>query len=96
MTSGQRELAENAVPRLGRGVRLKHDDIRDRWTLLAPERIFKLDGVAVEIIKRVDGKADLGMIVDDLATTFDAERDQILADVREFLSDLMERRAVDP
>ena len=95
MNSGQQQLAETAIPRLGRGVRLKHDEVRDRWTLLAPERMFTLDAVAVEIIKRVDGTADLGTIVDDLAATFDAERDRILTDVREFLSDLMERRAVD-
>ena len=95
MTSGQQQLAETAIPRLGRGVRLKHDEVRARWTLLAPERMFTLDAVAVEIIKRVDGKADLGTIVDELAATFNAERDLILTDVRAFLSDLMERRAVD-
>ena len=95
MNSAQQQLAETAIPRLGRGVRLKHDEVRGRWTLLAPERMFTLDAVAVEIIKRVDGNADLGTIVDDLAATFNAERDLILTDVRAFLSDLMERRAVD-
>ncbi len=88
-------LDERSVPRLGRGVRLKHDKTRESWMLLAPERMFELDAVAIEIVNRIDGTSDLGAIVDDLASTFNAERNQILADVLEFLEELADKRAID-
>lgn len=95
MRAEQHILTENSIPCLGRGVRLKHDKIRENWILLAPERMFELDGVAVEIVKRIDGTSDLGAIVDDLTATFNAERSQILADVLEFLRELSDKRAID-
>ncbi len=54
------ELAENSVPQLVRGVRVHFDKARDEWVLLAPERTLKLDGIAAEILKRVDGERSLG------------------------------------
>lgn len=95
MSEKQQGLVESSIPRLGRGVRLKHDKIRENWILLAPERMFELDAVAVEIIKRVDGTRDLGAIVDDLAATFKAERSRILTDVLQFLGELADKRAID-
>lgn len=94
MSADPSPLSEDAVPRLGRGVRLKHDTVRDNWVLLAPERMFALDPVAVEIVKRIDGETSLAGIVDDLTSTFAAERSRILADVRNFLAALIEKRAV--
>lgn len=88
-------LTETDVPRLGRGVRLKHDTVRDAWVLLAPERMFALEGPGLEIVRRVDGETTVAGIVDDLAATFNAERGRILADVLEFLDTLMEKRAID-
>jgi pyrroloquinoline quinone biosynthesis protein D len=95
MSAEQQGLGESTVPRLGRGVRLKHDEVRDSWMLLAPERMFELDAIAVEIIKRVDGVRNLGEIADDLAATFNAERGRVLADVREFVGELAAKRAID-
>jgi pyrroloquinoline quinone biosynthesis protein D len=94
--SAQRPVPdEKAIPRLGRGVRLKHDKVRESWMLLAPERMFELDAVAVEIVKRVDGTSSLSAIVDDLAATFNAERERILSDVQAFLGGLADKRAID-
>jgi coenzyme PQQ biosynthesis protein PqqD len=87
-------LSEAAVPRLGRGVRLTHDESRGIWVLLAPERMMELDEVATEIVKRVDGRASLGGIVDELARAFAADRDQVLADVSDFLADLAAKRII--
>ncbi|MFK8252137.1 pyrroloquinoline quinone biosynthesis peptide chaperone PqqD [Ancylobacter terrae] len=84
-------LATTGVPRFARGVRLRHDEARGQWVLLAPERVLQPDGVAVEILKRVDGARTLDGIVDDLAATFAADRNQIAADVSAFLGDLMEK-----
>ncbi len=52
-------IAPDARPRLPRGVRLTHNEAQGGWVLLAPERVFKADAVAVEILKRCDGEATL-------------------------------------
>ena len=62
-------------------MRLTHNEAQGGWVLLAPERVFKADAPAVEIIKRCTGEATLDAIVDDLAKTFNAPRERILADV---------------
>ena len=84
-----------ARPTLPRGVRLKHDAVRDAWVLLAPERMLKLNPVSVEILKRCTGEATLAAIVDDLAAAFDAPRERIAADVGAMLASLVEKRLVD-
>jgi pyrroloquinoline quinone biosynthesis protein D len=82
------------VPALPRGVKLRFDQARDAWVLLAPERVLMPDPIAVEILKRCDGKASVAAIVDDLAATFAAERSQIEADVSAFLQDLADKGMV--
>ena len=88
-------IADDVKPRLPRGVRLKHDDTRGEWLLLAPERVVKTDAIAVEILKRCDGVATLGEIVDGLAEQFKAERGRVAADVRGLLGELAAKRMVD-
>ena len=82
-------------PRLPRGVRLKHDEIRDEWVLLAPERLLKLNLVSTEILKRLNGEDRLDAIIDDLAATFGAPRERVEADVGAMLADLVRKRLVD-
>ena len=88
-------LDPSARPPLPRGVRLKHDELRGGWVLLAPERLLKLDAVSVEVLKRCTGTAALSAIVDDLASSFDAPRDRIAADVDAMLAGLVAKRLVD-
>lgn len=83
------------VPRLPRGVRLKFDETRGEWLLLAPERVVKVDSIAVAILQRCDGKATIESIVDDLAATYAADRARIDADVRGLLNGLAAKRMVD-
>ncbi len=45
-------IAPDAKPRLPRGVRLVHNEAQGGLVLLAPERVFKPDPIAVEILKR--------------------------------------------
>lgn len=86
---------ENAKPRFPKGVRLRHDETRGEWLLLAPERILKADAVAVEILKRCTGERTVREIVDDLAATFTADRARIDVDVRALLANLAAKRVVD-
>jgi pyrroloquinoline quinone biosynthesis protein D len=80
-----------AVPKLARGVKLTFDRTRDAWVLLAPERVLMPDEIAVEILKRCDGKATVAGIVVDLAATFSAAPEQVATDVHAFLQDLADK-----
>jgi pyrroloquinoline quinone biosynthesis protein D len=88
-------ISTESKPHLPRGMHLKHDATRDEWLLMAPERVLKLNPVAVEILKRCDGKATLGEIIDQLAAAFAAERERIETDVRALLAELAAKRMVD-
>ena len=91
MTDATPTLTGRSVPRLPRGVRLRHDETRQQWLLMGPERLFKLDPIALAILRRCDGSTDLAAIVDDLAQEFDAEAETVDRDVRTFLGDLAAR-----
>ena len=88
-------IAADARPRLPRGVRPTHNEAQGGWMLLAPERIFKADAIAVEILKRCTGEATFETIVDDLAATFKAPRERIHADVTKLLGDLAEKKLLE-
>jgi pyrroloquinoline quinone biosynthesis protein D len=88
-------VAEDARPRLPRGVRLVHSEAQGGFVLLSPERVFKADAIAVEILKRCTGDATINAIVDDLAKTFTAPRERILTDVTKLLGSLAEKRLLE-
>ncbi len=88
-------IAPDAKPKLPRGVRLTNSEAQGGWVLLAPERIFKADPIAVEILRRCTGEATYAAIVDDLAATFKAPRERIDADVTELLAGLAEKKLLE-
>lgn len=88
-------IAPDARPRLPRGVRLVHNEAQGGWVLLAPERVFKADAIAAEIVKRCTGEATLEAIVDDLATTFNAPRQRVHADVTAMLRGLADKKLLE-
>jgi pyrroloquinoline quinone biosynthesis protein D len=85
------QVHDDAVPALARGVKLRFDKAREAWVLLAPEKVLMPDQIAMEILKRCDGKAKVTEIIEDLAVTFSADRDQVASDVRAFLQDLADK-----
>ena len=88
-------LSADAKPKLPRGVRLTHNEAQGGWVLLAPERVFKAEGPAHEIIKRCTGEVTVNEIVDDLAKTFNAPRDRIETDVTTMLTGLVDKRLME-
>ncbi len=76
-------------------MRLTHNVAQGGWVLLAPERVFKADAIAAEIVKRCTGEATVSDIVDDLAKTFNAPRDRIETDVTAMLTGLIEKKLVE-
>ncbi len=87
-------LADSAVPRLLRGVRVHWDAVRGTHVLLAPERVVRLDAVGHAVLSRLDGRC-FGALVADLAATYAAPAAQIGADAGRFLTTLIERRMVE-
>jgi pyrroloquinoline quinone biosynthesis protein D len=88
-------VSSQAKPRLPRGVRLVHNEAQGGWVLLAPERIFKADAIATEILKRCTGDATFAAIVDDLAKTYNAPRERIEADVAKLLQGLADKKLLE-
>ncbi|MDF1734191.1 MAG: pyrroloquinoline quinone biosynthesis peptide chaperone PqqD [Minwuia sp.] len=88
-------IVDDTIPVLPRGVRLREDQARGGFTLMAPERVLKLDPIANEVLKRVDGTATVAAIVDDLARAFAADRAQIDQDVKSMLQGLADKRLLD-
>jgi pyrroloquinoline quinone biosynthesis protein D len=82
------EPDEQAVPRFAPGVRLKYDEARTCWVVLAPERVLMPDETALEILRRCDGQANLATIIDGLTASYDVDRAVISADVRALIEDL--------
>jgi pyrroloquinoline quinone biosynthesis protein D len=76
-------------------VRLVHNEAQGGWVLLAPERVFKADAIAAEIIRRCTGEVTFGEIVDDLARSYAAPREKILADVSSLLRGLADKRLLE-
>jgi pyrroloquinoline quinone biosynthesis protein D len=84
------------TPKFAPGVRLHHDQARDRWVVMAPERMFVPDETALAVLRLVDGARDLDAIVAALAAQYDAPADVIAPDVRALLDDLRTRGALAP
>ena len=90
-----KEFQPQSRPYLPRGVRLKRDEARARWTLLAPERIFEIDDTAAAVLKLCDGERDLNAIVAELAALYTAPPAVIEKDVVAMLADLKAKRVLE-
>src|SRR4051812_46873457 len=67
-------VTEASRPVLPRHAKLKFDETRQLWVILAPERVLAPDEIAVEILQLCDGVRSVARIIDDLAAKYTAER----------------------
>lgn len=88
-------IAPEARPRLAPGVRLVHSETHGGPVLLAPERVFKADAVAADILAHCTGETTLAALIDDLVARYAAPRERILADVTGLLRGLADKRLLD-
>jgi pyrroloquinoline quinone biosynthesis protein D len=95
MNSTPRTVADDSVPRLPRGVRLVDSPAQGGMVLLAPERVFKPDAIALEILKRCNGSASVSAIADELAATYNAPRERVLGDVKLLLGSLADKQLLE-
>src|SRR5258708_39295076 len=84
-------VSETSRPILPRHARLKFDATRQRWVLLAPERVLAPDDIAVEVLQLCDGVRSVAAMIDLLAEKYTADRDAISTDVMTMLQDLADK-----
>ena len=84
-------VSEASRPVLPRHAKLRFDETRQRWVILAPERVLAPDEIAVEILQLCDGARSVAQMIDELAAKYTAERAAIGADVIVMLQDLADK-----
>ncbi len=92
--TGAITIGEDSVPRLAADVVFRFDEIRERWVILAPERVMMPDEIAVAVLQRCTGPA-VARIVDDLAETYGADRGTVAGDVIAMLQDLADKGVIE-
>jgi pyrroloquinoline quinone biosynthesis protein D len=81
-----------AVPRLGRGVRMRFDRTRERHVLLLPETVVVLNATGTAILELCDGSRTVSEIVAALRERYgDVPEEQVHA----YLGRLVTRRHVE-
>ncbi len=89
--TGRTIVTASSCPALPKHVRLRMDEQRGRWVILAPERVLMPDEIAVEILQRCDGKATVDGIAAALAEEFDAPQEEIREDIIGVLQNLADK-----
>ncbi|ABD86452.1 pyrroloquinoline quinone biosynthesis peptide chaperone PqqD [Rhodopseudomonas palustris] len=84
-------VEEASRPVLPRHAKLRFDVTRQRWVILAPERVLAPDEIAVEILQLCDGVRSVAEMIDELARKYSAARELIGADVIAMLQDLADK-----
>ena len=91
MASRNISVSETSRPVLPRHARLKFDETRQVWVILAPERVLAPDEIAVEVLQLCDGVRSVTDVADQLAQKYAAPREAIMADVIAMLQDLADK-----
>ena len=81
-------------PVMPRHIKLRHDAGRGRWIILAPERVFDPDDIAVEVLKLCDGERTVSDIAAQLAKEYNAPENEIASDLIAMLQDLADKGVV--
>ena len=84
-------VSETSRPKLPRHARLKFDETRQVWVILAPERVLAPDEIAVEVLQLCDGVRNVADMIDQLAAKYAAPREAIATDVIAMLQDLADK-----
>src|SRR6202795_4252967 len=84
-------VSEASRPILPRHAKLRFDETRQVWVILAPERVLAPDEIAVEVLQLCDGVRSVEAMIDQLAEKYAAERGAISTDVVVMLQDLADK-----
>ena len=81
-------------PSLPIHVRLHHDKTRERWVVLAPERLLEPDEAAISTLRLCDGETSVQDIALKLAEEYNASDQDILKDILSMLQDLADKNFI--
>ena len=84
-------IDEDSVPKLPVHVKLRYNEQREQWVVLAPERLLVPDETSLEILQNCDGEVSVSGIVDVLAEKYAAPREIIGKDVIKLLQGLADK-----
>jgi len=84
-------VSEASRPLLPRHAKLKFDETRQVWVILAPERVLAPDEIAVEVLQLCDGIRSVEAMINQLAKKYAADRAAIAIDVIAMLQDLADK-----
>ncbi len=87
-------ITAESKPALPRHIKLRHDKARNAWTILAPERIFTPDAIAVAVLQLCNGNRTVGDIAGELAQAYKASQATILSDITAMLQALADKGVV--
>jgi pyrroloquinoline quinone biosynthesis protein D len=93
-TGARTVISAASQPALSPHVKMRRDAVRERWTILAPERVFTPDAIAVAVLQLCDGRRSVEAIATELAQTYDAPTQHILDDIVPLLQDLADKGVV--
>ena len=84
-------LKNETIPIIPSHVRFEYNEVRKEWVLLAPERALYPDPIAIEVLKKCDGKISIQLIGEDLAKKYKAPVKKIIKDIITMLQDLADK-----
>lgn len=84
-------ISAASQPALARHARLRFDETRKHWILLAPERLLTPSETAVEVLQMCDGRRSVEAMAAALAAEYDAAAADILADILPVLQELADK-----
>jgi pyrroloquinoline quinone biosynthesis protein D len=94
MTRTRAIVTADTRPALPLHIKLRHDAGRGKWLVLAPERVFEPDEIAVAVLKLCDGARSVDDIASELAREYNAPKEEIVADIVSMLQDLADKGVV--
>ena len=87
-------IQEDTRLALPKHVKMRHDAGRDRWIILAPERVFNPDETAVAVLRLCDGQRSVKDIAETLSAEYQAPIEVITNDIIAMLQDLSDKGVV--
>jgi len=83
-----------SAPSLPKHVRIQYDPVRQAFAVLSPEKVFWPNEISLDILRRCDGRSTVERIIADLAADYDADQEDVAADVIAFLQEWSDKLLV--
>ena len=83
-----------SAPSLPKHVRIQYDPVRQAFAVLSPEKVFWPNEISLDILRRCDGRSTVERIIADLAADYDADQEDVAADVVAFLQEWSDKLLV--